>query len=131
VTKLLLIAAGGAGGALLRYAVSSLTYRYVDADFPWGTLIVNLSGCYMIGLLWGFSERTPFSANTNLLVFTGILGAYTTFSTFGIETFNLLRGGEIGPGLLNILGSNVLGLACVLLGFASARLLSGGVQSGA
>ncbi len=123
MTKLLLIAAGGALGALLRYAVSGMAYRVLGASFPWGTLAANLLGCFLIGLLWALSERAPFSPHSTAFVFTGILGAFTTFSTFSLETVNLLRDGQWLLGLANITASNLLGLGCVLIGFVLARAL--------
>lgn len=125
VQKLLLIGAGGAAGALLRYALSGVAYRLLGETFPWGTLIVNVIGCFLIGLLWAVAERAPFPPGIHLLVFTGVLGAFTTFSTYGIETFDLLRDGQIVLGLANFLASNVIGLGAVILGFIIARALFG------
>ena len=125
VQKLLLIGAGGAAGALLRYAVSGVVYRLLGASFPWGTLIVNVSGCFVIGLLWAVAERAPFPPGLHVLLFTGVLGAFTTFSTYGLETFNLLRDGEIALGLANFLASNLIGLGAVILGFILAKALLG------
>lgn len=125
VQKLLLIGAGGAAGALLRYAVSGVVYRLLGTSFPWGTLIVNVSGCFVIGLLWAVGERAPFPKGLHVLVFTGVLGAFTTFSTYGLETFSLLRDGEIALGLANFLASNLVGLGAVILGFIIAKALLG------
>lgn len=125
MTKLLLIAVGGAGGALLRYVLSGLAYRLLGETFPWGTLVVNTIGCFLIGLLWGLTERAPLPPQANLFIFTGTLGAFTTFSTYGLETVNLLRDGEVVLGLTNILASNVIGFAGVFLGLVLARSLPG------
>lgn len=122
-TKLLLIAGGGALGALLRYAVSGLTLRLLGPGFPWGTLCANLLGCFLIGLFWVLGERVAFHPHVNPFLFTGLIGAFTTFSTYSLESINLLRDGEVLRGLLNIAISNGLGLAAVLVGFACARLL--------
>jgi CrcB protein len=121
--NLLFVAAGGAVGAILRYAVSGLTHRITGPAFPWGTMAVNVLGCFLIGLLWAATERAPISPRTSLFLFTGVLGAFTTFSTYGLETFNLLRGGEMGPSLANVLVSNVVGLAAVAAGFALTQFL--------
>lgn len=130
VQKLLLIGAGGAAGALLRYAVSGLAYRFLGETFPWGTLVVNVLGCFLIGLLWAGAERTALSPALHVFVFTGVLGAFTTFSTYGLETFNLFRDGEIVLGLVNFLASNMIGFGAVILGFLVARtLLSAGGAS--
>ena len=122
VQKLLLIGAGGAAGALLRYALSGLAYRFLGETFPWGTFIVNVVGCFVIGLLWAVVERTPISPALHVFVFTGVLGAFTTFSTYGLETFNLLRDGEIMLGLANFLASNLIGVGAVIAGFFIARI---------
>lgn len=124
MNKFFLIALGGAGGALLRYAVSGWTHRFVDSTFPWGTLVVNLSGCFCIGFLWALAERARLAPGVALFLFTGTLGAYTTFSTYGLESINLLRDGAVGAALLNILASNVAGLVAVYAGFLCARLLT-------
>ncbi len=121
--KLLLIALGGAFGALARYTLSGLVYGWLGPAFPWGTLVVNLMGCYGLGLLWALSEVVPLPPPTAPLIFVGFFGAFTTFSTYGLESFNLLRDGELLLGLLNLLGSSLAGLLCVALGFLTARLL--------
>ncbi len=123
MTKLLFIAGGGALGAVLRYAVSGVTYRFMPHDFPWGTLCVNLVGCFLIGLLWEISNNLLIGQNLKNFVFIGGLGAFTTFSTFGLETLNLLRAGEMKFAALNIFTSNFLGLVLVFLGFLLGRLL--------
>ncbi len=121
--KLLLIALGGALGALARYALSGLVYTWLGPAFPWGTLVVNLTGCYGLGLLWALSEMVPLPGPIPPLVFIGFFGAFTTFSTYGLESFNLLRDGELVLALLNLLGSSLAGLLCVALGSLTARLL--------
>lgn len=123
MTKLLVIAAGGALGALLRYTISGFTYQFMPHDFPWGTLCVNLVGCFMIGFLWELSNNLLVGQHLKNFVFIGGLGAFTTFSTFGLETLNLLRDGETKFAALNLLTSNLLGLALVFLGFLLGRFL--------
>lgn len=120
-TKLLLVALGGAIGAVLRYVVSGWAYRLLGPAFPWGTLAANLIGCFAIGFLWALSERVSFPPETTPFLFTGVIGAFTTFSTYGLESINLLREGELTLGLFNILASNLLGLLLVVLGFVLAR----------
>jgi CrcB protein len=123
MTNLIYIAIGGAAGAIMRYLVSGFVHNYANGAFPWGTLIVNLSGCLVIGFLWQMFENLSFSPNARSFIFIGILGAYTTFSTYALETFNLMREKEIGYVLLNFLGSNVLGVGMVFLGFIAARIV--------
>jgi len=117
------IAIGGAAGALLRYSISGYMYKYFNGFLPWGTLAVNLLGCFAIGFLWNIFENFAYSPNTRAFIFIGILGAFTTFSTFGLESFNLLREGEIKYAVLNILVSNIAGIALVFVGFIVSRYL--------
>ena len=121
--NLLAIAAGGALGALLRYGVSNMLNGLTSSGLPWGTIGVNLSGSFLIGLLSGIFDRLmpPVHFKTFLLV--GLIGAFTTFSTYMIESFRLFQEGRIGLAAANLLLSNILGLGCVLAGFASVRLV--------
>ncbi len=121
--KLLFIAIGGAIGALLRYAISGLTYKHLDGVFPWGTLSVNLIGSFTAGFLWGLFERAVIPPNLRTFVFIGVLGAFTTFSTYSLESFNLFRDGEIKLALSNILISNILCIALVFFGFVTSRYI--------
>lgn len=121
--KLLAISLGGMIGALLRYGVGGATHRLTSADFPFGTLAVNLTGCLVIGLLWGLFERFNFPSTLRLFLFIGVLGSYTTFSSFGLETFNLFRDGEVRLGLYNILLTNTLGILLVFAGYFAVRWL--------
>jgi CrcB protein len=121
--KLAFLAAGGAAGALLRYAVSGLSYRYMGAGFTWGTLCVNVLGALAIGLLSGIMERFMVSANVRTLLLVGLLGAFTTFSTFSLECLNMFRAGQGRLALVNILATNVTCLIAVYLGFILSRAL--------
>ncbi len=121
VMKLMMIALGGAIGALMRYSIAGLTHKYVATIFPIGTLTVNLTGCLLIGFLWQLFDSTIVSENLRIFLLVGLLGAFTTFSTFGLESLNLLRDGEIRYAALNIIGSVVAGLVCVFIGVVSAR----------
>ena len=121
MTKYFLLAAGGAIGTVLRYSLSGLTYRAANSVFPWGTLCVNLAGSFVIGLLWGIFEIQNLSSNMRTFIFIGILGGFTTFSTFTLESLNLFRDGEIRLAVTNVLASNIMGLALVFAGFLFAR----------
>lgn len=121
MTSLLAIAAGGAAGALLRYFVSGAGYRLLGEDFPWGTMVVNLTGCFFIGFLWVVFDRTILSSAARNFTLVGLLGAFTTFSTFGFETTQLLQAGEYKLALYNLLLSNFLGIVFVLFGLILAR----------
>ncbi len=112
--------AGGGIGSLLRYGVSG-AFSKSGSNFPLGTLLVNLSGSFLIGLLWGISEKAVFHPNWRMFLFTGILGGFTTFSAYGLETFNLLRENNLMPAMANILLNNILGIALVILGFLVSR----------
>ena len=118
--KLFVIAAGGALGAVLRYAVSGLAYRVFGEAFPWGTLVVNVAGSFAVGLLWGLSERALVPPRLAPFLFIGVLGAFTTFSTYSLETLNLLRAGKTELTLLNVGASNGLCLLAVYAGFPAA-----------
>ncbi|HBH62713.1 MAG TPA: fluoride efflux transporter CrcB [Nitrospiraceae bacterium] len=123
MTKFMLLAAGGAIGSLMRYSLSGLTYNYINGIFPWGTLVVNLAGSFAIGFLWGIFEIENMSPEIRNFVFAGILGGFTTFSTFTLESFNLLRDGEIRLAISNILASNIAGIALVFAGFYVSRYI--------
>ena len=125
MSTIIYIAIGGAIGAILRYSISGYAYRNFEGSLPWGTIAVNLIGCFLIGFMWNVFENLAHSPNTRALIFIGILGAFTTFSTFGIESFHLFREGQIKLGILNILISNIGGIGLVFVGyFASKYALS-------
>jgi CrcB protein len=119
--QIIVIALGGAVGAVLRYLVSLLVISFAGESWPFGTLVVNLLGSFLIGFLWQLFDIVPYPHNTRLLVFTGGLGAFTTFSTFGLESLTLLQVGRTRDGMLYLLASNVGGLLCVWLGFVVSR----------
>jgi CrcB protein len=121
----LLVAAGGAIGAALRYLLGGWISSRLGPDFPWGTFIVNVSGCLLIGTVLGLVERGALPGAARLFVAVGMLGGYTTFSTFGYETLRLLEGGELLSAALNAFGQLGLGLVAVYLGLVAARILAG------
>jgi CrcB protein len=125
--KLFLIATGGALGTLGRYALSGFAQRSVTFIFPIGTLAVNLIGSFVIGLLWGLFETSTLSPQIRTFLFVGVLGGFTTFSSFSLETLNLLRDGEVKLALLNILLNNVGGIGLAFLGFALVKQLHSNV----
>ena len=115
--KFLLVGLGGALGSICRYGISLLSIR-TAAGFPWNTLIVNLTGCLLIGLLmgWGGSEK-GLQLGTRLLWVTGFCGGFTTFSTFSWEGMALLKSGNIAGFALYAGLSLILGLALTVMGF--------------
>jgi CrcB protein len=123
MVKIILLATGGAIGTLLRYSLSGYTYRFFDSIFPWGTLFVNLTGSFAIGTLWGFFEIENLSPNVRNFIFIGLLGGFTTFSTFALENFNLFRDGEIKLLMLNVLASNVIGIMLVFGGYSLTKYI--------
>ncbi len=122
--RFLFIAAGGAIGAVMRYLVSGWAYTILGEGFPWGTLVVNLLGAFLIGFLWQLFEYFPISSEMRSLIFIGGLGAFTTFSTFAFETLNLFRAGDARLGIINILVLDVLGILLGLLGVILGRMLA-------
>lgn len=120
--KALILFLGGGIGTLLRYGISLAIMRtFSQSGFPAGTFAVNLAGCLMIGLLAGWNEQAPYSENLRLLLFTGLLGGFTTFSAFSLESLQLLRNGETGQAILYIAGSTSGGILLCLIGFLIAR----------
>ncbi len=114
---------GGGLGALSRYFISGWAYRLLGGRFPWGTLVVNLIGCFLIGALWELAQRAAITPAARMFVFMGALGGFTTFSTFGIETVNLLRDGEFATAALNVAVSNIAGIGLVIAGILAARAM--------
>jgi CrcB protein len=120
----LAIAAGGAIGALMRYWVSTAIYAWLGRGFPWGTLGVNLLGSFAMGILYILLlERLSSAPEMRAFLLIGFLGAFTTFSTFSIETLNLLENAQIGKALINAAGSVVICIAAAWLGVVLGRQL--------
>jgi CrcB protein len=122
VSQLVYIAAGGATGALMRYWMSSGIYAILGRGFPYGTLTVNVVGSLLMGFCYVFMiERMDVSAEWRAALMIGLLGAFTTFSTFSIETLNLLESGEQLKAALNILLSVTLCIIGCWLGMIVGR----------
>lgn len=123
--KLLLIGSAGFVGTLSRYWLSDVVARKYGEIFPFGTLVVNLVGCFLIGLLFYFvQERYIVSHNVRAIIFIGLLGGFTTFSALGLQTFTLLQNNQIALATLNVASSNVLGLFFVWAGYTLAKVVS-------
>jgi len=120
----LLVGLGGFVGSILRYGLSGLVHRFLPfTTFPYGTLTVNVTGCLLIGVMSGLAEtRQLFGPDFRAFLFIGTLGGFTTFSTFGFETFSFLRDGEHVRVTINIVANVVVGLASVWFGHALASL---------
>jgi CrcB protein len=122
VNNLLFIAAGGATGAVFRYLMSNGIHAMLGRGFPWGTLSVNISGSLVMGFLYVFmSERMDVSVEWRAGLLIGLLGAFTTFSTFSLETLNLIETGAQLKAVLNILLSVSLCIAGCWLGMIIGR----------
>ena len=118
----LAIFVGGGIGAVLRYELGGLVQRNTGAFFPWGTLFVNASGCLAIGILATLlEERSLLGPTWRLFLLVGVLGGYTTFSTFGFETWRLIEAGDWLRAAGNAVGSFAFGLAAVAAGVVVAR----------
>lgn len=123
MTKLLLVGAGGFLGSIARAWLSNFVQQTSDSAFPLGTLAVNVIGCLVIGALSQVGETHDiFSAETRAFLFVGVLGGFTTYSSFGNETINLWRGGG-WLAFVNVAAQLLLGLGAVLVGrWLAARL---------
>jgi CrcB protein len=121
----LLVAAGGAIGSVLRYYVGQWSLRLMGPSFPWGTLTVNVVGCFVIGV---FSEllmrRFNASVELRLLLVTGFLGGFTTFSAFSLDAITLFERGQIVAGSVYVTASIGLSMAAVASGLALMRALA-------
>jgi CrcB protein len=121
--SLLLVGTGGFIGSAARFAAGGAVHRFIPSfSFPWGTVVVNVLGCFLIGLIAGLTQtRQLLTPETRLLLMVGILGGFTTFSTFGYETFNLLRDGEPLRAFANVMIQVIAGLGAVWIGYSIVR----------
>jgi fluoride exporter len=125
--KWLLIALGGAVGSMLRYAIQGWVQRLSSGSFPTGTLAVNILGCLLLGWLSGYFAGAQLVREEYRIGLTvGLLGGFTTFSTFGYESFSLANDGEVRLALANIVLSCALGFLAVWLGYRMAERWFGG-----
>lgn len=122
-TTLLAIAIGGASGALLRFWVGQGAAIMLGRDFPFGTLIVNVVGCLAAGIVWGLFERHEIPSALRAGIMVGLLGAFTTFSAFSIESVLLIQQGGYARASINLLSNAFLCLAAAWLGLGIARSL--------
>ena len=123
--RLLAVGLGGLGGTLCRYLLSGWVARRYGESFPAGTLVVNLTGCLLIGFLYHLlEERLLIDPILRTGILIGFLGAFTTFSSYGLQTFTLLRDGELLWSGAYVLASNLGGLALVWIGYMLARTLT-------
>lgn len=119
----LLIGAGGFIGSSLRYLISLFVQNKVLTTFPFGTFAVNILGCFLIGAVYALSDRGNLGAEWRLFLATGILGGFTTFSSFSNETVSMLRDAQYGSALLYVGASVILGLLATFFGIFLIKLL--------
>lgn len=118
-----LIAVAGLFGTLLRYWLSGFVARQYGETFPWGTMAVNLIGCLLTGAVFSVTEtRFVVNPTVRMVILIGLLGGLTTFSSYGLQTFTLLRDGSFGLAILNVVTSNTLGLVMVWFGYHVAKV---------
>ena len=124
IKSILLIGLGGGVGSIARYLCQKWFAENIQHPFPWGTFVVNILGCFLIGLIYAIAEKTTIlSPQTRLLLITGLCGGFTTFSTFAFENMSLLRSGDITYVLLYIVASILLGIEAVFAGIGLIKLL--------
>lgn len=121
--SLLWVALGGAIGSILRYVVGLWLKPEPSLAFPVHTLLVNIIGCLVIGFVFSFLLTVPNEQYYRLFIITGILGGFTTFSSFGLESFYLFQHNEFAKAFTYILSSNILGLAAVWVGYSLHKLV--------
>ncbi|MEJ2084270.1 MAG: fluoride efflux transporter CrcB [Acidobacteriota bacterium] len=123
MAKLFVVGLGGFAGAVLRYWLSGWVYGLTQSDFPVGTLAVNLAGSLILGVAMGVVENHIVPPHLQLFVTIGLLGGFTTFSTFSFETYSLIEIGSIGKAVLNLLLSVGVGLTALMAGLMAGRAL--------
>ena len=122
--QLILIGLAGFVGTVARFGLSEFVAERIGGSFPWGTLVVNVIGCFLAGFFFCIlQERTSGNEVIRTVLMVGFLGGLTTFSAFGLQTFTLLKNSQVGLALLNLLVSNLIGLAMVWAGYSTARLV--------
>ncbi len=121
--KTLIVAFGGSIGAVLRYLIYELIEKSYRSDFPWATLTVNLLGSLVIGFLWGYFARTYVTPAVRLMVFVGILGSFTTFSTFAFDNFSLLKDGNFTLMATYLLISNFVAIFLCIGGYQFSKMI--------
>ncbi len=122
--KWLVLLLGGCLGTLGRYAVSGAVQRWTGAEFPFGTLVVNVLGCLAVGFIARLAEaKLLLDPELRLFLFVGLLGAFTTFSTLIYESWQLIQGGHVGAAGVNLVGSVAAGLAALWVGSSLASTI--------
>ena len=114
---------GGAIGATLRFLTGQWVQHSSSTPFPWGTLVVNTLGSFLLGLLWAYSQSISLPKAIEAFIIIGGLGAFTTFATYSLDTIKLLSNGNIKEGVLNFFLSNTLSVLSILIGYLIGKTL--------
>lgn len=122
--KFLNLVIGGAAGTVARYLLGGVVYRFMGAGFPYGTLVVNISGCFILGILTALSDKKfMLSPDARVLLMIGFCGAFTTFSTLIFETDSLVRDGQVLRAFVNIFASVILGFILFRIGHLIGEII--------
>lgn len=113
---------GGAIGTVLRFVIYQFADRHLNHSYPWGTIIVNLLGSFLIGVLWSYFDKSSISPAMRVFLFIGILGSFTTFSTFAFDNLSLAQEGAFRVMAINILLNNVLGIGLCFVGYYVVKM---------
>ena len=122
IQKILAVALGGSIGAVIRFLIFTYYDKLSNQSFPWATLAVNLFGSFLIGLLWGIFDRVYVTPGIRLFLFVGILGSFTTFSTFAFDVFSMSKDGDIKNIIIYILATNIFGIALAFGGYYLSKI---------
>jgi len=123
MVKVLVVFVGGGAGALLRYLIAVVMPTASANVFPWSTFVTNIVGCFLMGLLFSWFQLNSASSTVKLLLMVGVLGGFTTFSSFAIEFISLINAGESLKAFLYFLASNVVGFSMAFVGLILGNLL--------
>ncbi len=121
----LVVALGGAFGAASRYVLAGAVHRILPATFPYGTFFVNITGCFLFGVIAGIAdERSAIGPDARRFLLVGVIGGFTTFSSYTYESFALVRDGQLVSAFANTAGQVVVGFAALWAGYVLARLIA-------
>ena len=119
----ILVFVGAGFGGVLRHGVNLTAARLFGTSFPWGTLTVNIVGSLLIGFFFELFDRSTLSPENRALITIGFLGAFTTFSTYSLESVNLIKNGEFRLAAANVAANNIVGILAVIAGIMASRIL--------
>ena len=121
--KMILLACAGALGTLSRYALAGMVHKFTGHTFPFGTMLVNIIGCFLAGLIWSLAEgKITLSGEMRIIILVGFMGAFTTFSTYILESGELFRNAQYGLAFVNVLTQNIVGLSAMFAGIFLGRI---------